>query len=322
MNNKPGNIYAFMYRMVTMLFIVMGILGCSETFSWAEPLEGLIPKRNLPKGWTLIHGPQTYNKKTLFEHINGQAELFLQYGFRKSVFAIYQNREKSESQIEVDIYDMGNLVQAFGVFSRFRNEDRPGGFGLESYLDDHTALFYKSKYFVLLYATESNPEFLKQFSKLISSKISDPYPSLKVLGYFPKNGLKSGSIQYFPEGLLGHQFLKKGFHGTYVEKVEVKIEDKNKAETADREFKLFLAVFKDPQEATSALKVYKEDLSKKGKISSENLLQFGTNVLGGEDPYQGKIIVLQKGFYLLGVVGFEKEEEARNLLKEFIEKIK
>jgi hypothetical protein len=109
-----------------------------------------------------------------------------------------------------------------------------------------------------------------------------------------------------------------------VEKVEVKgkVEDKNKAETADKEFKLFLAVFKDPQEATNALKVYKEDLSKKGKISSENLIRFGTTVLKGEDPYQGKVIVLQKGFYLLGIIGFEEEEVGENRLAEFVKNVK
>ena len=312
------------YRNLIMVFIWVGVLGWSETISWAVPLESLIPKRNLPKEWTLIHGPQPYNKKTLFEHINGQAELFLQYGFQKSVFAIYQNKERSENQLEIDIYDMGNIVQAFGVFSRFRNEDRPGGFGLESYLNDHTALFYKSKYFVLLYATESNPESLRQFSKLISSKIFDPSPPLKVLSYFPRNGLKSGSIQYFPEGLLGHRFLKKGFRATYIEEAEAKVEAeaKDKGETRGKEFHLFLAVFKDPQEATNALKVYKEDLSKKGETSLENRIQFGTSVLEGEDPYQGKTIVLQKRFYLLGVVGFGKEEDVVNLLKEFAEKVK
>jgi hypothetical protein len=44
--------------------------------------------------------------------------------------------------------------------------------------------------------------------------------------------------------------------------------------------------------------------------------------LEGEDPYQGKVIVLQKGFYLLGVVGFEKEEYAENLLGELINNVK
>src|SRR4030043_2314328 len=188
------------HRKLMILFMLTGIFVWFEAISWAAPLESLIPRRDLPKEWTLIHGPQTYNKKTLFEHINGQAELFLKYGFQKSVFAIYQNKERSENQIEVDIYDMGNVVQAFGVFSRFRNEDRPGGFGLDSYLDDHTALFYKGKFFVLLYATESNSDLMSQFSKLIALKISDSSPPPKEISYFPKSGFKAGSIQYFPEG--------------------------------------------------------------------------------------------------------------------------
>ena len=312
------------HRKLMVLFILTGIFVWFEATSWAVPLESLISKKNLPEGWILIHGPQTYNKKTLFEHINGQAELFLKYGFQQSVFAIYQNKKNREDQIELDIYDMGNVIQAFGIFSRFRNEDRPGGFGLDSFLDDHTALFYKGKYYVMFYATESNPDSLRQFSKLLSSKISDPSSPPKEISFFPKSGLKPGSIQYFPEGLLGHQFLKRGFRGTYTEEVEVKdkVEAKDKGETGGKEFHLFLAIFKDSQEAMNALKFYKDDLSKKGKISPENLIQLGTSALRGEDPYQGKVMVLQKGFYLLGAIGFEKEENAENRLKEFIEKVK
>jgi hypothetical protein len=233
---------------------------------------------------------------------------------------------------------MGNVLQAFGVFSRFRNEDRPGGFGLESYLDDHSALFYKGKYFVLLYATESNPSLLTQWATKIASKIVDPSPPPKEISYFPKNGLKSGSIQYFPEGLLGHQFLKRGFQGTYIEKgearerVEVwnKAEDKDKKDTEDetngktkdKEIKLFLAIFKDSQEAISALKVYKENLSKKGNVFPGSIIEFKALAVRGEDPYQGKVLVLQKGVYLLGVVGFEREEEGENRLAEFVRHVK
>ncbi len=296
------------HRTWMILFVLMGIFVWCEASSGATPLESLIPQRDIPKEWTLIHGPQTYNKKTLFEHINGQAELYLKYGFRQSVFAIYQDKKKAENQIEVDIYNMGNVVQAFGVFSRFRNEDRPGGFGLDSYLDDHSALFYKGQYFVLFYATESNHDILKLFGKLLSSKISDPTPPPKEISFFPRHGLKPGSIQYFPEGLLGHQFLKRGFQGTYVD--------------GEKEHHLFLAIFKDSQEAAGALKIYHDDLAKKGKILSGGLTQFGTKAFRGEDPYQGKVKAMQKGFYLLGSVGFEKEEEAENRLAEFIKKVK
>jgi len=298
MNNKIA---------ITLSVFVL-IVTCWGVSSAATPLDSLIPRRDIPKEWTLIQGPQTYNKKTLFEHINGQAELFLKYGFQKSIFAIYQSKKSRENQIEIDIYDMGNVLQAFGVFSRFRNEDRPGGFGLDSYLDDHSAFFYKGKYFVMVYATESNPDLMSQFSKLIALKISDPSPPPKEISYFPRNGLKPGSIQYFSEGLLGHQFLKRGFQGSYTE--------------GEKEFYLFLAIFKNSQEAMNALKFYKDDLSKKGKVSSESLIQVGNSALKGEDPYQGKVIVLQKGFYLLGVAGFEKEEGGENSLAEFMKNVK
>ena len=332
------------HRKLIILFILAGIFVWFEASSWAVPLESLMLKKGLPDGWALVDGPQTYTKKTLFKHIDGQAELYFKYGFQKSIFGIYQSKKSRENQIELDIYDMGNVLQAFGVFSRFRNEDRPGGFGLESYLDDNSALFYKGKYFVLLYATESNSSLLTQWAMKISSKIVDPSPPPKEISYFPKNGLKSGSIQYFPEGLLGHQFLKRGFQGTYIEKgeakqkvevwnnaeVKVKAEDKDKKDTEDatngktkdKEFKLFLAIFKDSQEAISALKIYKDNLSKKGNVFSGSIIEFKALAVRGEDPYQGKVFVLQKGFYLLGVVGFEREEEGEDRLAEFVKKVK
>jgi hypothetical protein len=298
------------HRRLMILFILTGMFVWFGASSWAMPLAPLLPGKDLPEEWAMVESPQTYTKKTLFERINGEAELFFKYGFQQSVFAIYQSKKSREDQIEVDIYDMGNVLQAFGVFSRFRNEDRPGGFGLDSSLDDHSAFFYQGKYFVMLYALEPDQEILKRFSKLISLKISDPSPPPREISYFPKNGLKPGSIQYFPEGLLGHQFLERGFQGTYVEKTEGKAEGKT--------LKLFLAIFQNSQKAINALRNFKDDLSKKGKVSSGSIIEFETRALKGEDPYQGKIIVLQKGFYLLGAVGFEKEKDVENRLAEFM----
>jgi hypothetical protein len=283
--------------------------------SEGQTLESLLPQE-MVDGWALIEGPRIYTRKTLFEHIDGQAELFFKYGFQKSVFTIYQNRENAQHQVELDIYDMGNVLQAFGIFSRFRAEGPGAGIGWDSYLDDQSALFYKGRYYVMVYSMESNPSALKQFSAEVSSKIKDHPSPPKEVGFFPARGLKPGSIQYFPEGLLGYQFLNRGFQGAYVEQVEV--EDKDKPKTEDKEFHLFLAIFKHSQGAISALKAYRDDLSKKGKPSLRSSIEFGTEALKGEDPYHGKVIALQKGFYLAGAVGFEKEEYAENLLMEFM----
>jgi len=302
------------------IFFFLLILTWNSLSEGATPLQSLIPQKDLPKGWILVDRPQVYTKKTLFERINGQADLFFKYGFQKSVFAVYQNQKDKENQVELDIYDMGSVLHAFGIFSRFRNGDRPGRVGLDSYFEDQSGFFYKGKYFVILFGTESNPDLLRDWSLLISEKIPDHSPPPREIGFFPKEGLKPGSIQYFPEGLLGRKFLGRGFQGTYTDKVEVEVEgkvkDKNKAKTEDKEFKLFIAVFKNSQEAINALNHFRDDLAKKGKV-----YQFESNTLREEGDGRGEVLVAQRGAYLLGAIGFGKEE-TKIRMAEFMKNIK
>ena len=288
------------------LCLCMGIAGVVFALE-AGANPSLLPKEP-PKGWILAEGPRVFTKVNLFEHINGQAELFFKYGFHRCTFAVYKDRNNPDRQIDLDIYDMGNVLQAFGIFSRFREEDRSMDIGLDSYLDDHSALFYQGKYYVALYATGPNPDVLKQLATRVSGSLSDSSPSPREISFFPKDSLKPGSIQYISEGLLGHQFLKRGFQGTYVD--------------GNKEFQLFLAVFKSPAEAETGLRAFRNYLSTKGKIVQEIPAGFGPNALRGKAPYQGDILVLQKASYLVGVASPEfggKEEEC---LADFVNNVK
>lgn len=284
-------------RMVTAVVFASG--------AWASP--SLLPQEP-PKGWVLAEGPRVFTKTNLFNHINGQAELFFKYEFQRCTFAVYGDRSTPDSQIDLDIYEMGSVLQAFGVFSRFREEDRPMDIGLDSYLDDHSALFYQGKYYVALYATESNPDVLKQLAREVSKNLSDPSPQPREISFFPKESLKPGSIQYVSEGFLGHQFLPRGFQGTYAER--------------DKEFQLFLAVFKNPQEAKSGLRAFRNYLSNKGKIVREIPARFDPNALRGKAPYQGDILVLQKESYLVGVASSELGENEENRLADLVKNVK
>jgi hypothetical protein len=264
--------------------------------------------RELQPGWELAESPRIFTKKTLFEHIDGQAELFFKYGFRQCTSAVYRERKNPENQIDADIYDMGNTLQAFGIFSQLRTEGRPGGFGLDSTLEKQSALFYKGKYFVMLYATEENPAVLEQLAKQVSSKITDPSSPPRELNYFPRDGLKPGSIRYFPEGLLGHRFLKGGFQGGYT--------------NGEKDYQLFIAVFRTPQDGQRAFDAFKDYLTQKGKVTPKGTTAFGSNALRGESPYQGQIIVLQKGSYLLGGIGPHIGEKEEKRLAEFVKNVK
>jgi hypothetical protein len=301
------------------LSFLMILFASQDVLSQKPGIESRLPKI-APSGWILKDPPESFTKETLFEHINGQADLFLHYGFEKSIFAIYQNENTPDDRIDVDIFDMGNPLQAFGVFSRFRQEGSAAGIGLDSSLGDRHAIFYKGRYFVVLQAVDTNPLALKRFAIEIESRIWDNSGPPKEIGYFPKDGLKPGSIEYFPDGLLGYQFLKRGFKASYVEKDEKKTDSKTVSE--DQEFHLFLSIFENSQEAMNALRVFRENLSRKGKITDGISAQFGPDALTGTDPYQGKIIVAQTGPYLVGAVGFEQDRDGEQRLAELINIVK
>lgn len=290
----------------TIVFLLL--LTWSSLSEGATSLQSFVPQRNLPNGWGLVDGPQVYTKKTLFERINGQAELFFKYGFQKSVFAVYQNQKDKENQVELDIYDMGSVLHAFGIFSRFRNGDRPGRVGLDSYFEDQSGFFYKGKYFVMLFGTESNPDLLRDWSLLISKKIPDHSPPPREIGFFPKEGLNPGSIQYFSEGVWGRKFLGRGFQAAY--RGNGPVDTAGQRKDRAKEPKLLIAVFKNSQEAANALRQYRDDLARNGKI-----YQFKAETLRGENDHQGEILVIQRKFYLLGASGFNGQEASTLLGK-------
>lgn len=297
--------------MKTFCILLLGLL-----FLWAVPngkaesinLQSLIPQTGLPEGWVLVGKPETFTRKTLFHRIDGQAELFFKYGYQKSVFGTYQNKGNPDQQIELDIYDMGQVIQAFGIFSRFRSEERPIGVGLDSFIDDQTVLFYKGRYFVMIFSTQPHSPFLKPMASLVASRIADPSPPPREIALFPKERLKAGSIQYLPEGLLGRTFLGRGFQGTYLS--QPPMEGEGKVEV--KEAKLFIALFKNALGAQRALTLYRDDLLKKGKIH-----QFTSEMLKGEDGYQGKVFVVPRKNFLFGAIGFD-EEEGNRLLNQFL----
>ncbi|MDQ1238978.1 MAG: hypothetical protein QG577_1163 [Thermodesulfobacteriota bacterium] len=297
------------------LCLLVFIFGSWTSFSEAEPIQTFLPK-NIPEEWVQRDAPRMFSKQTLFEHIDGQADLFLQYGFQESVFATYHDKKTTERRIDVDIYDMGNVLLAFGIFSRFRSEDRPADIGLDSSESDHYVFFYRDQYFVAIQCSDPCSSSVKLLAQEIASRIPDNSSPPREIAYFPRSGLKPGSLEYFPDGLLGLLFLGRGFKASYREN------DDRKTAPDGPDFQLFLSIFENSQEAENALRNFRYYLSTKGRLTEGISVQFGADAVIGVDPYQGKAVVVNKGPFLLGAVGFEQDEAAERRLTELIKQVK
>jgi hypothetical protein len=106
--------------LVNGLFFVGLILGVVNPL-WASPpdLKAFV----FPEmaGWKQSGEIQTFLPKTLFEYINGGADLYLTYDFQELKVAEYSNEKKASVTIEV--YRHRTPTHAFGIYSQERLPD-------------------------------------------------------------------------------------------------------------------------------------------------------------------------------------------------------
>ena len=66
-------------------------------------------------GWTRGDPSVTYDRETIFDYINGAGEVYRSYAFSHVMVAVYTGPEGPD--ITVELFDMGNSADAYGVFS-------------------------------------------------------------------------------------------------------------------------------------------------------------------------------------------------------------
>jgi hypothetical protein len=147
--------------------------------------------------WKVVGKDQIYNDKNLYDYINGGAELYLSYGFKKVINRTYSM--PGQPDIVVDLFDMGTSQNAFGVFSHTR-ETVDKTFGQGSQYTEGLLLFWKDHYFVSIMASPHTVESKKAVFSLareIEAAISKEGPLPEILSLLPHQSLVRESIRYF-----------------------------------------------------------------------------------------------------------------------------
>src|SRR5512137_1084518 len=86
----------------------------------------VLPAGSCAEGWVMEEKPALFTEETLFDHINGEAELYFPYGFDALATARYVKKDAQGSEVMADVYRMGTLLGAFGIWSNYRKADAPG----------------------------------------------------------------------------------------------------------------------------------------------------------------------------------------------------
>ncbi len=146
--------------------------------------------------WTLA-SDTIYTPENLYDYIDGGAELYLSYGFRKVLSKRYT--ADNQPDILVDIFDMNSAKDAFGVFM-YSAEETSDLVGQGTQSNKGSMLFWMDRYFVSILAYPETPEskeVVMQIARTIEKKIGRQGELPGVLNYLPAGGLDRESIRYF-----------------------------------------------------------------------------------------------------------------------------
>ncbi len=280
----------------------MALLVVSLTLQAGEVSPaGLLPAEKDLEGWKMDGEALSYTADNLWKYINGQAETFLMYDFHEVAAQHYLNA--SDLEIKVEIYEHGNSLMTFGIYSQFRSpEGTYLDFGNEAFGDEYSIHFWKGRFYVKVYAYDEGEESaaaMKVFAGIVEGRIPDEGGEPKETGLFPRGGLVEKSVTYISEGVMGSGELPAAFTGNYL--------------VGEEKGKLYIFPLESEEAAKKIFDWYKKEIG--ATASGEFTGKTGFEVAGGEAPYRGPVMVFRSGRVMGITAGFEAgSDTARSLV--------
>jgi len=265
-----------------MLLLLSGAAACQEPAAARPRLTSLLPRSD---DWTLTEEPRRFRPETLFEYIDGAAEIYLSYDFRELLVAQYQAKS-TKASLTVEIYDMGSGRNAFGIYSAERYpESRFLPIGNQGYLDEGTLNFLAGRMYIKLLCFEGgaqSEEFLKLYAKEIVGKLKDLGSLPGLLQAFPRQGLIQNSEKFVLRNFLGFRFFGNGYTAAY--------------RVGDLEFDCFFLQGRSAEDAGGMLGQYLDHFAKSGQPAEKQ--PYGYHA---KDPYLKHVFLAQVGSFICGV---------------------
>jgi hypothetical protein len=147
--------------------------------------------------WEAREKDRTFDRRTLYDYMDGGAEVFLAFDLRQVWVRKYAGPGKSE--IILDVYEMGSAAEAFGLFSCDRQD--PGvGIGQDSEYGPGLLRFWQGKYFVAVTISSDDEAAGKaalELGRALVPLLGPPGPRPELLAVLPEESLRRDRTSYF-----------------------------------------------------------------------------------------------------------------------------
>ena len=166
----------------------------------SSPLTGAFPGADAVAGWMLDGEIETYDRETIFDLVDGQADFYFVYGFERVAVQRYKNAE--DVVLDVQIWQMIDDEGAYGLFSA-SDAGEPVDVGNEGDVDPGRRLaFWQDRYVAQLFARKEIPDAdLRSFAGAISAALPAGGERPALVDRLPASGMVPRSTVFFHEEL-------------------------------------------------------------------------------------------------------------------------
>jgi hypothetical protein len=170
-------------------------------------------------GWALYDTVLRFTPDSLYEQINGRAELYLSYDVLSLTYAAFDHATDPGLSIGFSIYDMGNPLDAFGIYSveRSPGEDKID-LGREAYRSNANYYIWQGRYYITAVSTDPGEESgqvgLDWAQQLVAS-LPDSGETVPGVDLLPETDLITDSVRYFKVDAMGLDFMPNTFTAQY-----------------------------------------------------------------------------------------------------------
>ncbi len=200
------NVKFSLFMPAILKFFLSSLLICfsnPNSVSATNSLIELIP--DAEGGWIKSEATEIYNRKTLFDYIDGGAELYLAYDFQQLVVQRYLPELKDtlkEKSIMIEIWQMNSSADAYGIFS-FDLEGESVKIGQRGIYSDGLLRFWKDKFFVrILGLGKDLKEIILKLGNKIDRKIKKEGKLPQLVSKIPSDSLIPGSVHFFHKQII------------------------------------------------------------------------------------------------------------------------
>ncbi len=311
MTHKRIAHYAFFISIIALAASISISVANDPAQSDASPIENLLPAPGFSEGWLIDGKIDRYTAENLYVYINGEAELYIPYGFEVLGSAFYGKGGDAGSGVVVDVYRMRSLLDAFGIYSNYRDAGAELiKIGAEGFISESQLMFFKDRYFVRLSISGTVPDeraLLMRCAEAVAGKIPGGPSKPDVLGMLTIPDIEPDTVRYLAKSVLGYAFFQSGLIA------EAVIE----GEPA----KIFVVLCGSPEASSRTLEHYINYLRESGAHAERPHKENEMTVVAQDPLYKGTVI-RESGEYLIGVTKLKDPLKAIQIVSRIQSRIK